>query len=278
MRIEVEPGFGLNVERSGDGPPLVLLHGFTGSAEAWSPFREMLSDRFTLLAVDIVGHGKSDRPDSLGHYAPGQAAADVVGAMEKAGFPGFDLLGYSMGGRLALRVAVDHPGRIRRLVLIGASPGLATAEERAARVASDEALARGIERDGVERFIDYWESIPLFESQRSLPDERRAAIRAGRLRNTAAGLAASLRGMGTGSQEPLHDRLSGLPMPALLLAGELDTKYLAIAEEMAAAIPEARWLAVPGAGHAAQTENPAFCAEAVAAFLSQPTTSQGARR
>jgi 2-succinyl-6-hydroxy-2,4-cyclohexadiene-1-carboxylate synthase len=278
MRIEVEPGFSLNVERSGAGPAVVLLHGFTGSARAWSPFGERLAERHTVLAVDIVGHGESDKPAALEHYGMERAAGDIVAAVEKLGFARAMWLGYSMGGRLALNLAVLHPERVERLVLIGASPGLAEAEERRARVASDEALARGIERDGVERFIDYWESIPLFASQKSLPAERRAGIRSARLANTAVGLASSLRGMGTGSQAALHSRLKELTMPALLLAGELDAKYLAIGQEMAAEMPESRFVAVPGAGHAAQTEQPEFCANEVVAFLAGTKAKEGVTR
>jgi 2-succinyl-6-hydroxy-2,4-cyclohexadiene-1-carboxylate synthase len=275
MRIELGPGFGLNVERSGSGSPLVLLHGFTGSVGAWSPLRESLAERFTLFAIDVVGHGLSDKPATLDHYFLPQAAADVVRAVEIAGLSKCAWLGYSMGGRLALRVATDFPQAVERLALIGASPGLASPEERGARVASDELLAQNIERDGVEAFIDYWENIPLFASQKRLPPERQAAIRAGRLRNDTVGLASSLRGMGTGTQEPLHDRLTSLRIPVLALAGELDTKYTAIAREMAAAIPDALTLVVPGAGHAAHTENPDFCGAAIAAFLSKSKSTEG---
>jgi 2-succinyl-6-hydroxy-2,4-cyclohexadiene-1-carboxylate synthase len=275
MRVELAPGFGLNVELSGSGAPLVLLHGFTGSSQAWSPLRALLAERFTLIAVDIVGHGLSDKSGALDHYLLPQAATDIVQAVEALGFSRCAWLGYSMGGRLALRIAADHPEAIECLALIGASPGLSSADERAARVASDEVLAQNIERDGVEAFIDYWENIPLFASQRLLPPERRAAIRAGRVRNTPVGLATSLRGMGTGTQDPLYDRLASLHMPVLALAGELDTKYTAIAHEMAAAIPGARALIVPGAGHAAHTENPDFCGETIAAFISSSTTTEG---
>ncbi len=275
MRIELEPGFGLNVERWGSGTPLVLLHGFTGSAQAWSPLRELLAMRFTLIAVDIVGHGLSDKPAALDHYLMPRAAADVVRAVELAGFSRCAWLGYSMGGRLALRVATDHPHAVERLALIGASAGLASAEDRSARVASDELLAQKIERDGVEAFIDYWENIPLFASQRLLPAERQAAIRAGRLGNEAVGLASSLRGMGTGTQEPLHQRLPSLSMPVLALAGELDAKYVTIGREMAAAIPEARFASVPGAGHAAHSENADFCGTMITAFLSSSQKTEG---
>ena len=156
---------------------------------------------------------------------------------------------------------------VERLALIGASAGIADAEAGRARIAGDDRLAQSILDDGLTAFVDYWESIPLFESQRSLPAERRAAIRAGRLACDPLGLANSLRGMGTGSQEPLHDRLRELTMPVLAMAGELDTRYAATARELAAAVPDGRSAIIPGAGHAAQVENPAFCAEQVLSFL-----------
>jgi len=280
MRIEVAAGFALNVERRGknEGTPLVLLHGFTGSSGAWGEFGELLAQAMAILAVDIVGHGDSDAPTSLDHYRMCTAAADVVAAVERSGFTRANWLGYSMGGRLALHVAAAHPGGIERLVLIGASPGIESKRERLARVAADELLASQIERDGVRPFIDYWESIALFASQRALPAETRRVIRAGRLKNSRTGLANSLRGMGAGAQDALHDQLAGLTMPALVLAGEADAKYAAIAQEFASRMPCARAAIVPGAGHAAQLEQPERCAAEVLAFLASTphTNSEGA--
>lgn len=274
-RIPVAPGFYLNVEVAGSGPPLVLLHGFTGSAASWATFIESLGGRFTTVAIDIVGHGHSDKPAALDHYRMRQVAADLVYAAGRAGFPRAHWLGYSMGGRTALAVAAYHPGSVDRLVLIGASPGLATEEERAARRNSDEAIAQHIETDGVPAFVRYWERIPLFATHARLPAEVQERIRAGRLANDPVGLVNSLRGMGTGSQEALFDRLPSMNLPTLLLAGEEDTKYLAIGQEMAGAMPAARFVAVPGAGHAAQIENPAFCAAEVIAFLAGAASHGG---
>jgi len=268
-RLAIAPGFYLNVEKAGSGPPLVLLHGFTGSTASWSPLRDALSERFTTVAIDIVGHGHSDKPHELDRYRMNQVATDLVKAVGLAGFPRASWLGYSMGGRTALSIAANHPGSVARLVLIGASPGLATEEERLARRNSDEAIAQHIESAGVAAFVHYWERLPLFATQSRLPAGVQERIRAGRLRNDPAGLVNSLRGMGTGSQPARHHRLRDIAMPALLLAGDEDAKYLAIGQEMAAAMPCARFLAVPGAGHAAQLENPDFCAREIIAFLDE---------
>ena len=143
--VPLEGGFALNVERAGSGPPLVLLHGFTGSATSWGPLAEMLAARNTVLALDIVGHGASGKPDDLAPYAIDRAARDAVAAMLAFGFRRASWLGYSMGGRLALYVAATIPKAVDRLVLIGASPGLADPGEREARRAADEALADRIE-------------------------------------------------------------------------------------------------------------------------------------
>ena len=172
----------------------------------------------------------------------------------------FALCGYSMGGRLALAAALALPARVERLVLAGASPGLADPAERAARRAADEALAARIEADGVEAFVEAWGAQPLFAGQpRGIAD----FARADRLRNTAAGLAAALRGMGTGTMEPLWDRLGALRMPVTLIAGERDAKFRAIAERMASAIPQATLVIAPGAGHAVHLEAPQVVAGAL---------------
>jgi len=268
-RVPLDGGFFLNVERMGSGPPLVLLHGFTGSAMSWGPLAEMLAARFTVLAVDIVGHGASSKPETFDHYAIERAARDAVAAMLAFGFRRSAWLGYSMGGRLALYVAATLPEAVERLVLIGASPGLADPDERAARRAADEALADRIEAEGVPAFVDHWESLPLFETQQRLPVGMRLAIRRGRLANDAHGLANSLRGMGTGAQPSLHDQLGDITAPSLLLTGSLDAKFAAIADEMALAMPDARAVRVPGAGHAAHIEKAAYCVRTITAFLEE---------
>ncbi len=266
-RLEVAPGFFINVEVAGAGPAIVLLHGFTGSAAGWGRFGGLLRERLTTVAVDIVGHGQSDKPVALDHYRMPRAVADIVRSVQLAGFESSAWLGYSMGGRTALHVAAAFPAAVERLVLIGASAGIAEAEGRAARVADDERLAGRIIDEGVPAFVDHWESIPLFESQRGLPEELRQEIRTGRLACDPAGLANSLRGMGTGAQEPLHGRLGEFTMPVLAMAGELDTRYVSTARELAGGMPLGRAAVVPAAGHAAHIENPEWCAEEVIAFV-----------
>ena len=254
-RFDVD-GLELHAEVAGAGPPLVLLHGFTGSADTWAGLMATLGADYTVIAPDLIGHGRSDAPEGVERYRMPRALADLVALVRRLGHERAAWLGYSLGGRTALQVVVHHPDAVEALILEGASPGIADDEERAARVRSDEAMAERIERDGVEAFVDTWERVPLFASQLALPAETRAAIRATRTANTATGLANSLRGMGAGAQDPLQDRVAGISVPTLLIAGELDTKYVEIARDMARTMPDATMHAIEGAGHAAHLERP----------------------
>jgi len=177
------------------------------------------------------------------------------------------VLGYSMGGRVALGTAIVAPERLAALILESASPGLLDHEARRERAAQDAALAAEIERDGIEAFVGRWEQHPLFASQAQLDDDVRAALRARRLRNNPMGLANSLRGLGQGVQPPMHDFLPGIRVPTLILAGRLDPQYCARGREMAARIPGARLEIVPNAGHAVHLEQPQTFRRLILEFL-----------
>ena len=256
-----------NVRLAGSGPPLLLLHGFTGSSANWLSVLPRLAAEHRVLAVDLIGHGDSAAPPATAAYAMDAAVHDLATLLDALRVPRVDIAGYSMGARLALAFAVDQPARVRCLVLESGSPGLADAAERAARRASDERLAAMLERDGVESFINFWERQPLFASQAALPPARREELRCQRLRNSISGLAGSLRGMGTGSQAPLWDRLPEVHMSTLVLAGELDLKYTAIGRAMAAALPSATLTIAPGAGHSIHFEQPDHYTELLTQFL-----------
>jgi 2-succinyl-6-hydroxy-2,4-cyclohexadiene-1-carboxylate synthase len=233
---------------------LVLLHGFTQTRQSWRRTVAALGGgRYRALVPDLPGHGLAAerRPASFA------ACTAYVRALADGRCA---LAGYSMGGRIALYAALALPDLVERLVLVGASPGLADAAERAARQRVDDALADRIEAIGIEAFAAEWGAQELFAGQ----EERvRAAAHADRLRNTPAGLAAALRGLGTGAMPPLWDRLPELTMPVTLIAGERDAKFRDVAERMAAAIPNGRVEVVVGAGHAVQLERPDAVAAAI---------------
>ncbi len=248
-------------------PVLLLLHGYTGSSQNWQPLLPGLTPHFQIIAPDILGHGRSASPSDPTRYHMAQVAADIVALLDQQTDQPTHLLGYSMGGRLALYLTVHYPERFASLILESASPGLKTEAERAERRQRDNALAGRIERDGIEAFVDFWESLPLWDSQKQLSAETRARLRQQRLQNNPLGLANSLRGMGTGMQPSLWHKLSEITMPALLLTGELDHKFCTIGEEMAQLIPQATHHTVPGAGHTIHLEKPTQYTQNVVSFL-----------
>lgn len=240
----------------------VLLHGFTGFGGSWATLAEAFSAAgFHVLAPDLLGHGRSPAPASPDRYRMERAAEDLSALLDANTHDPVHMLGYSMGGRLALYFALNYPAQVRSLTLESASPGLATESERAQRRELDNDLADRIERDGIAAFVDAWESLPMWDSQRNLlSTEQRRQLRAQRLRNIPTGLANSLRGIGAGAQPDLRPRLPALAPPTLLLAGEDDRKYVAVNQEMARLIPNANFVVIPHTGHNVHLERPsAFC-------------------
>jgi 2-succinyl-6-hydroxy-2,4-cyclohexadiene-1-carboxylate synthase len=238
-------------------PNLVLLHGFTHTGASWDRTVAALPQRYRPVAPDIRGHGAAAdvRPVSL------DGVVDDIGGLTDGPF---ELVGYSMGGRLALHVALAGSvvgGRLRRVVLIGASPGIAGPAERAQRRAADERLAAEVEQMTIDAFARRWAQTAVLADQ---PAAVRAAVHADRLRNTPAGLAAALRGLGTGALPSVWERLGEMTMPVDLVVGERDEKFRALALQMAAALPRARIHVVGGAGHAVHLEAPDAVAQVIA--------------
>jgi 2-succinyl-6-hydroxy-2,4-cyclohexadiene-1-carboxylate synthase len=235
-------------------PTLILLHGYTHTGASWAPVIGALGERYRALAPDIRGHGSS---------FPGWPVTleAVIGDLDAVAPGRFTLGGYSMGGRIALHAALAMPGRIERLLLIGAGPGIAEPAERDARRAADERLAGEIERTSIEDFAQRWAATPVLTGQ---PPDVVSAAHADRLRSSPAGLASALRGLGTGALPSLWDRLGELQLPVTLIVGERDEKFRAVATRMASAIPDCEVAVVPGAGHAVHLEAPAAVARALA--------------
>ncbi len=264
-----------HVAQVGDGLPLLLLHGFTGSGRSWQPLLGHLSHHFLVITVDLPGHGLSVMPDDPGRFTIPSIAADIDLLLREIGCTQTAVLGYSMGGRLALYLAAHYPDRFHRVILESASPGLKTQTEREARQAADEKLAARIEALGIRSFVEDWERLPLFSTQRDrLSPEAQHRLRQGRLRNDPAGLAKNLRQMGTGVQPSLWPALGTITQPVLLIAGRDDVKFMHIAEEMASAMPQATMAAVTGAGHTVHLEQPDTYVEWVIGWLSEQSRNE----
>ena len=237
---------------------LILLHGFTHTGASWDPVVKALGERYLPVQPDIRGHGSaSDRlPVTLDAVLD-----DLESAVAPAG--SLTLAGYSMGGRIALHAALSPAiaPKLERLVLVSASPGLASPDERAARVRQDERLAAEVEASTIDQFAARWAQTPVLAGQ---PPEVQRAAHADRLRSTPAGLAAALRGLGTGVLPSLWGRLGEVSVPVTLVVGERDAKFRGMAEEMRLALPNAAVTVVQGAGHAVHLEAPAQVAAAIA--------------
>jgi 2-succinyl-6-hydroxy-2,4-cyclohexadiene-1-carboxylate synthase len=238
---------------------VVLVHGFTQTARSWSPIAAALGENHAVVALDAPGHGGSSAIEADLR----EGARLMVEAAAKAATPPAAWVGYSMGGRYALHVALADPEAVERLVLVSATAGIDDPSERAERRSRDEELAIRIESEGVDMFVDWWLQLPMF---RTLPPD--AASRSDRVTNTSAGLASSLRRAGAGTQSPLWDRLSGLRMPVLVVAGALDAAYVAHAHRLVDAIgTNAAMAVIEDAGHACHLERPAAFIDLVTPFL-----------
>jgi len=254
----------MHLRRWGSGPPLVLLHGFTGSSRSWPAAAvSKLAREYTVLAVDLPGHGDSTLPAGPAAFSFPDLLVDLHAGLSGAGLERFHLLGYSMGGRVALGFALQFAGIVESLTLESASPGLADTAAREERAASDDGLAGRIESRGIEWFVDHWTRIPLFRSQETLADPVRGDLRLRRLQNRTAGLAFSLRSLGSGVQPSYWNALKDLKSPTLLMAGALDEKFLALGGLMEAQLPRSTLKVITGVGHAVHLEAPERWSRAV---------------
>ena len=257
----------LHCECRGTGPPLMILHGYTGSAASMHGLSQALSVEYATIVPDLPGHGRSVGRAIDGQYGFEQCLRDLVATLESAGHERAHWLGYSMGARLALACAVRHPGSVASLVLVGARAGIADAGAREARRREDELRACRIESDGVEAFVDDWMSMPLIASQRRLGaafvDEQRRR----RLANDAHELAASLRGLGPAAQPALFDELAQVTVPVLLVAGGLDEAFVAAGRDLAGYLPASETCEIADAGHAVHLEQPDAFVHAAMDFL-----------
>jgi 2-succinyl-6-hydroxy-2,4-cyclohexadiene-1-carboxylate synthase len=252
----------LFAEVDGRGPRLVLVHGFTQTRRSWGPVADDLAADHQVVRVDAPGHGRSAAV-AVDMAEGGRLLGEVGGRAV--------YLGYSMGARLGLHLALARPDRVTALVLVGGTAGIEDPRARRVRRRDDEALATELEQVGVPEFVRRWLARPLFAGL----DGAAAGVEA-RLENTVAGLASSLRLAGTGAQESLWARLGELEMPVLAVVGERDEAFRARAEAMAAAVgANAEVAVVPGAGHAAHSEAPEEFVAVVRRFLARNGSPDG---
>lgn len=237
----------------------LLLHGFTGAPSSWSAVTSELPGDARVLAPLLTGHG---RPAVALDVQSFDAELDRLASLLSPGE--WEVAGYSLGARLALGLLVRHRERFSRGILISGRPGLKSPEERVARIATDEELARGLERNGLDSFVDRWERLPLFATQRGLPADVRAAERARREGHEAIGLAHSLRVTGLGQMPSYWDHLEELEIPIEVLAGTLDTPFCALGEAVVGKLPKARFSCIANAGHNLLLERPGEVARAIA--------------
>jgi len=250
----------------GKGDVLVLFHGFTGSRKTWKHFVSLWSKHFTVMTIDLPGHGETicKTPRTMEHFC-----ADFKQILTKLQIETCHLLGYSLGGRTALSFAMYYPKCVQSLILESASPGLRTEKERTIRRKNDERLAMRIKREGLHSFVSFWENIPLFETQKQLPQNVREKIREERLNQSEEGLAASLLQMGTGAQPSWWSKLEQLTIPTFLIAGENDSKFVRINETMEKMMPFAQLSIIKNAGHAVHVEQVEIFAKIVMEFLNK---------
>jgi 2-succinyl-6-hydroxy-2,4-cyclohexadiene-1-carboxylate synthase len=258
-----------HVEIVGQGEPVLLLHGFTGDISTWKSLANHLKSQYQVVMVDILGHGLTDSSENSLRYHIGKIADDLKEIFFHLNIQQINILGYSMGGRLALTFAHMYPEMTNSLILESASPGLINEDDRSARKKQDEILAHKIIEDGIESFVEYWGNIPLFQTQKSLPHTIQNNIREQRLKNNPIGLANSLLGMGTGSQPSWWNDLKHMQMPVLLITGGLDEKFCGIANDMKMLMSNVEQVTVPNVGHAIHVESPKKFDTIVMKFLTK---------
>lgn len=248
----------------GSGEPLVLLHGFTGSQATWNDFVQQWKHSFQVVTIDLFGHGQTTAtfPKTMEMMVD-----DLHEILKHLGIFQAHILGYSMGGRTALAYASTYPETVLTLTLESASPGLATEQERAERRQKDRQIIQRLERDGLKSFVHFWENIPLFATQKDLPEHVQEKVRQERLAQSASGLIDSLRYMGTGQQTSLWNNLHSLHCPVLLIVGKDDQKFVNLNIKMHTHLPQATLEILEGAGHTVHLEQPKKFYETVHQFI-----------
>lgn len=237
----------------GQGESIILLHGFTGTKETWKPFIQKWQSAYQVITIDLPGHGKTKTttPKTIEMFVD-----DLQTILKQLHITAAHIVGYSMGGRVALAYTLTYPKTVLSLTLESASPGLLNHEERSKRRQSDYELTKRIAKEGIKSFVDFWENIPLFTTQKQLPIHTQEKVRLERLNQSEKGLIQSLLYMGTGQQTPLWKDLQKVETPVLLIVGKQDEKFVRINEKMAKLLPKGVLKIIDQAGHTVHLEQP----------------------
>lgn len=249
-----------------DLPDLLLLHGFMGSGRVFEHLIDSLKEFCNPVTVDLIGHGKTGKPAESARFTVEEQVKDLHEIIQQMEFEEIYLHGYSMGGRLALRYALDNHRGLKGLILESTNYGIENAEEKADREILDEERARQIEKD-FEYFLNDWANLPLFNTGLTTRDDLSDSYINIQHDQEAYAMANTLRGFGTANMAPVKDELPGLNLPVLLMAGEADEKYLGIMQEMHDIMPQSRFEVINKAGHRVHLENPDAFIEKVRAFI-----------
>lgn len=248
-----------------DKTPIIFLHGFTGSAADWFFIHDKLPDGFYAIAIDLIGHGNSGSPEELNHYSTAAITHQLNTIILKLGLEKIVIAGYSMGGRAALSYCCRFPQTIKAAILESTTAGIQDFNQKKERVEFDLLLSEKVKLEGVEKFLEYWFSIPLFESLKDIDNFE--SIKNQRTQNDVIGLSNILAGFSSGLMPNYWNKLNSIQFPALLISGELDEKFTLINSKMAELIPNAEHEIVKECGHNVHLENPALFTKLVNQFL-----------
>jgi 2-succinyl-6-hydroxy-2,4-cyclohexadiene-1-carboxylate synthase len=248
--------------------PILLLHGFTGSLEDWNFIDDNLSQEFTAIKIDLIGHGESDSPTKIEAYTFESQIEIINKIIQKLELEKVIILGYSMGGRLALSFSMQYPEKIIALVLESTSFGVEEENEKNERINSDKILAKQIRNSTIENFITDWLNIPLFKTLQNISAERVKELKQKKIKsNSSMGLANSLLSFSTGKMKNYFQLCSTFKKPVLLVSGDLDSKFKAISEKANRILPNSEISIVKNCGHNVHFENPQEFLKLVNKFL-----------
>jgi 2-succinyl-6-hydroxy-2,4-cyclohexadiene-1-carboxylate synthase len=242
------------VEVKGEGKPLLLLHGFASTHETWDSCEKYLNSGYKLIFIDLIGHGTTDSPNDLNRYKMKSICLDIKYILETICVNNINILGYSMGGRIALSFLMYFPQMVDKLILESSTPGIKFANDTIVRQQSDKELADKILEKGIQWFSDYWEEQPIFKSRKNIDEGKLISIKNQQLRSSKIGLANSLIGYGTGFQPSWWEKLPQISHQIYIICGELDQKFCKIGKEMDNLLQNATYFEVANVGHTIHLE------------------------